>query len=906
MIESRDFAPFPDHSSQKQIMFVPMKVITARLAMEFASSSDRESKSLVDITQRSTAQLALRLILPSSILLFAALYSKSLSAEPPSQTLHAFLNSNCIHCHDGSDQEPPLNIRELEWSSTPSSVSILSRILERVQSGDMPPKTEKQPSREERTRFQSELSKVVTSFDRERIDREGRAINRRLNRYEYENSLRDLLNLQWLSIRDSLPEDGELHRYNKIGEALDVSHVQLSRYLSAADNALRQAVIVKLNRPARSVKRYYARDEFSLIGNFWPRENGTLPDRLSFPVLDSHAQPEVRSGEAPKSSPETREREAVGRVSSIFSDAGGYSWGQFRVPAAGRYKLRFKGYSIWVSGGGIGRWFYEGFGDQKAPVYHLPLWHRPNADEVWPGRRSEPIGVYAQSSGKSRALGSFDFGIEPTECEIETTLVANEVIQTDGMRLFRTRVNGTDEQYINPLATESGMPGYAIQWMEVDGPLDDDSITSGYHLLFDNLPLERLAEDSKQGLVLRIPAPPSVGREPPTPNSGRGPPGMPRRGFGGPRMIDARVEVVTENPRADAERLLKAFLTRAYDREVAPSHLDRFLRLFDQQYSKGVGFASAMVTTYTAVLASPGFLFLDSVPGDLDDVAIATRLSLFLWNSKPDSELRQLALTGQLRNPAVLQTQVERLLNDPKSRRFVDAFTDYWLDLRKIDDTSPSTTLYNDYELDEPLKSAALEETRLYVAKMIADDMPARVIVDSDFTFLNERLATHYQIPGVQGSEMRLVTLPKDSVRGGLITQASVLKVTANGTTTSPVIRGNWIAERILGVRVSPPPSVPAVEPDIRGAVTIRQQLELHRSDTNCASCHSKIDPPGLALEAFDVMGGYRQRYRAVAEDRPSEKGVGMNGQVFAFHYALPSIALVTWKMGAISTTSTT
>ncbi len=187
----------------------------------------------------------------------------------------------------------------------------------------------------------------MIDLDQQRISRDGRAVNRRLNRYEYENSLRDLLHLPWLQIRDTLPEDGELHRYNKVGEALDVSHVHLSRYMNAADNAIRQAIIVRLDRPQRSSKRYYARDEFSLAGNFWPRENGTLPDRLSFPVLDSRAQPDVRSGEAPKSTPDTREREAVGRVSSIFSDAGGYSWGQFRVPASGRYKLRFKGYSIW-------------------------------------------------------------------------------------------------------------------------------------------------------------------------------------------------------------------------------------------------------------------------------------------------------------------------------------------------------------------------------------------------------------------------------------------------------------------------------------------------------------------------------------------------------------------------------
>ena len=158
-------------------------------------------------------------------------------------------------------------------------------------------------------------------------------------------------------------------------------------------------------------------------------------------------------------------------------------------------------------------------------------------------------------------------------------------------------------------------------------------------------------------------------------------------------------------------------------------------------------------------------------------------------------------------------------------------------------------------------------------------------MVDSDFTFLNERLARHYGIPGVSGVAMRKVQLPKDSVRGGLMTQASVLKVTANGTTTSPVIRGVWIMERILGFHTAPPAGVPAIEPDIRGAVTIRQQLDRHRADPTCASCHRKIDPPGFALESFDVMGGWRDRYRAFREDATPAPGIGLSGQRFAFHY---------------------
>jgi hypothetical protein len=289
------------------------------------------------------------------------------------------------------------------------------------------------------------------------------------------------------------------------------------------------------------------------------------------------------------------------------------------------------------------------------------------------------------------------------------------------------------------------------------------------------------------------------------------------------------------------------------------------------------------------VLSSPGFVFVEEKPGRLDDHALATRLALFLWNSIPDGTLRSLADRGELSQPKVLRAQTERMLADPKARRFAHAFTDYWLDLRKIDDTSPSTTLYNDYELDDPLKLAAVEETRLFFAELLRADLPARNIVDSDFTFLNERLADHYGIQGVSGVNFRHVKLPEGSLRGGLMTQASVLKVTANGTTTSPVLRGHWITERILGLETPPPPpTVEAVEPDIRGAVTIRQQLEKHRSDASCAACHSKMDPPGFALESFDVMGGFRERYRAVSDKATPFKGFGVNGQAFAFHYALP------------------
>jgi hypothetical protein len=447
------------------------------------------------------------------------------------------------------------------------------------------------------------------------------------------------------------------------------------------------------------------------------------------------------------------------------------------------------------------------------------------------------------------------------------------------MRLFRTRVNGSDEQYVNPLARPDGIPGYAIQWMEVEGPLDDESRGAGYRRIFADLPMKRLNQGAS-GVALEVVPPPTTNRP-------AGPGGRGRRG-GNAGGREVNVEVVTENPQQDAERLLRSFTERAYRRPVTEAEVQLYLDLFKNQYDLSRSFGKSMLAAYTAVLSAPGFLFVAEAPGRLSDDALAARLAYFLWNSEPDDTLRALAKHGELRKPEVLRAQTERLLNDPKSRRFVAAFTDYWLDLRKLDDTSPSTTLYNDYELDEPLKLAALEETRLFVEELLRADLPARNIVDSDFTFLNERLAEHYGVPGVPGVKMRRVKLARDSVRGGLMTQASVLKVTANGTTTSPVLRGYWITERILGYATPPPPPVPAVEPDIRGAVTIRQQLEKHRADPSCASCHSKMDPPGLALESFDVMGGWRDRYRAVKEGVAPESGIGMDGQRFAFYYALP------------------
>jgi hypothetical protein len=347
--------------------------------------------------------------------------------------------------------------------------------------------------------------------------------------------------------------------------------------------------------------------------------------------------------------------------------------------------------------------------------------------------------------------------------------------------------------------------------------------------------------------------------------------------------------VVPVDVNADARKLLTRFVAKAYRRPTSEQDVTRFLPVVNAALETGSTFSDAMIAGYTAVLCSPGFLYLEEPVGKLDDHSLASRLSYFLWNSPPDDELRGLASAGKLSDPAILRAQADRMLDDPRSERFVTAFLDSWLDLRHINISSPDSLLYPDYYLDDLLTESALEEPRLFFGEVLRDNLPSRNLIDSDFTYLNERLAEHYGIPGIKGVAMRKTAIPEDSPRGGLMTMASVLKITANGTTTSPVLRGNWILERILGVTVPPPPpGVPAIEPDIRGAKTIRQQLAMHSKEASCAVCHSKIDPPGFALESFDILGGWRDNYRALGGKDAPVPGKGKNGQRFEFHLGLP------------------
>jgi hypothetical protein len=760
---------------------------------------------------------------PWFLAVFGVLTVAAPQGESAPPKLDRFIARNCVECHDADTKKGDLDLTALKFNlDDPTNFDTWVTVHDRVTAGEMPPKKKARPAAAELHSFTNSLTSLLLAADRVRVAKEGRSTQRRLNRYEYEETLRDVLSLPYLEVKEFLPEDRESHGFNKIGDALDVSHVQMARYLTAADFALRQTLAPQVARPETRTNRFHTwgEHEFSdKIGTEGPL------NRRTFPLVGYDLQRDVMAQKEPQiepsKDPERRESESLAVVVSTYEPTE-IRFGGFRAPISGRYRLKFSGYSIWMAS------------DYK---------------KVTPGHRPEPVSIYAETPPRVlRKLGSFDVTPEPSAHELEVWLLAGETIRPDAARLFRSR----PPDFNNPLAEADGMPGVAFAWMEVQGPLVDQWPPAGHQLLFGDLPMEDRS-------------PPAD----PFPNSKRG-----KARFRAP----AGVEVLSTNPERDAETLLRKFMQRAYRQPVQEADVQRFLAVIRSAQKAGYGFTDAMIAGYTGVLSSPAFLYLKEKPGRLDDRALAERLAYFLWNSCPDDELRGLAARGDLHRPAVLRQQTERLLNDPRSQRFVDAFLDYWIDLRLIAGVDPDAELYPDYQLDDLLVESMIGETQLFFDELLKRNLGITNLVSSDFAVLNERLANHYGIPGVEGVNLRPVRLPPDCVRGGLMTQASILKVTANGTTTSPVKRGAWIMGRLLGEPPPPPPpGVPAVEPDIRGATTIRDQLARHRNQASCAACHKNIDPAGFALESFDVMGAWRDRYRSVG---PGEKlkGSGHNG----------------------------
>jgi hypothetical protein len=743
----------------------------------------------------------------------------------------AFFEKHCAECHDSQTRKGGLDLGALAPDfANPETFARWVKVLDRLEAGEMPPKKSPRPTAAESDPVKKGLTQNLLKADQARLAGESRSAVRRMTRAEYENTIRDLFDLPGIALQGGLPADGSAHGFDKNSDALDLSHVNLAKYVEAADQALDIAIATRPAPPTVQKRRISLANRGGFVAHIIMNGDGVLlrdkkPDPAFPPAAeDRHIDQGAheRMGSFESGSTVGLFRHEDESVSPYFMD--------HVTLYPGLYRVRV---SLWSFAWDQGK--------------------------VLPSRGTEAARLsVVQLTGDGRGgqhpsavLGYFDApSMESKEHEIITWMNHNELIG------FNTASLAPVANYARKgHAMAFTGPGIAVDWLDVEGPLHEVWPPKSHQRLFDRLPLAEFKAAENPGV--RAPARPSV------------------RQLGGQNRPDPSPGLWTvrsEHPHEDADRLLASFLPKAFRRPVDLGVRSQYVAKVDERLKAGDCFETAMRWAYRAALCSPDFLYHLEPAGKLEDHALACRLSYFLWNSMPDAALTRLAESGTLHEAVVLRGEVERLLQDARSARFVEDFLGQWLKLRLIAATDPDRKLYP--EFSPYLQDSMVSETRAYFRELLEKNLDAATLVRSDFAMLNGKLAAHYGIPGVTGASVRRVQLPEGCPRGGFLTQAALLKVTANGTTTSPVPRGAFVMDRLLGQPPEPPPpGVPAVEPDVRGATTIREQLEKHRSNPTCATCHAKMDPAGFALECFDVIGGYRARYRSIGAGDPAPRG---------------------------------
>lgn len=748
------------------------------------------------------------------------------AAEVPAE-VQAFLGKHCLECHDPQTKSGGLDLssQAIDLADT-ATIARWVRLHDRVQSGEMPPKDSPRPATEEVQPVLAWLSQSLNAEELRLRENNGRRVVRRMNRVEFENTLRDLLDVPWLEVKESLPDDGRADGYTKSAAALDVSPVLLAKYAEAIDQAL-EAAVAKWSVPPEV-------ERVTLYAN----------QQYDYKVLMS-------GGDAVMLTPEMKYDDSRFPMPSATNADGNYPGGKWgfggKYPGLGeaeRDGVFNKGCTV-----GMTRTFGESFGGRFnfAPVHPgrykigVSAWsYWWDQGEVKPSPRSGSVGIYCGS----RLLGFVDApSMQPTYSELSVDLSpTNENhLRAAGASFLDAHVYFSQGQ----IKAYSGA-GIAIDKLVVSGPLYDEWPPTSHRRLFGNLPVVPLA---------KLPPDAPQPRRPSTFREARG-------AMNGPGRLVPGV-TVSDDPSGDVRQLLAIFLRRAFRRLVTDTEVERYAVIADARIKDGATFEDSLLESYRTALLSPDFLFLNEPVGKLDGEAVATRLSYLLWNSCPDDALLAAAQAGALNDPPGLRAATDRLLSDPKADRFCQDFPDQWLDLRDFDLTSPDKQLYPEFQPN--LEDAMRREPREFFQFAIRYRLPVSNLFATPINMVNQRLAEHYGVSGVEGTRFRRVDVDQSqNTRGGLLTMAAICKVTANGTTTTPVKRGAWVMKKVLGQPPQPPPpEVPSIEPDLKGATTIREQLARHRADQSCASCHAHFDPPGFALESYDVIGGRRDFYRA-------------------------------------------
>lgn len=743
-----------------------------------------------------------------------------------------FFKTYCVHCHGPDEQNAMLRLDTLplDIGQDVQTADTWQKILNAVNSGAMPPELEEQPTGDEKAAFLGELSeKIVVARDR-LADSGGVIVMRRLNRREYQNTIRDLLGVT-IDVSD-LPNDAGAGSFDTVGASLFFSPDQFERYLDLGRRALGEIIAGAEQRPAATTKRIEVekkarRDAEAFIEKFrdglqryqaWKATEGKQP-ASDFGFLD---EPRAR------------------RAKKLYDKNAPY----------------FHAFETWPETE-TGTYFSQihstidaGFSDEQ-PVGEYLLRVRLGAAEDAPAnRRFVEFGRKIDVGGRTEfeIIDSYQITASrkhPQTIEIPVTL------RSQGSRDFCFRQMRPNHKMANfrknPVVPD---PVLWVDWVEVEGPLVGQWPPENYRRIFFRHDENRQDEDYAREIITRF--------------------------------------------------ALNAFRGK----EPHQAFVDRLVGIYQQHRETGARFERSVQEALAVVLASPEFLYLSEqgVEGELSDLELASRLSYFLWSAPPDEALLAAARDGSLSEPDQLRSQVDRMLDDPKSWEFVTGFTHQWLDLERIDLFQFDKDLYPDF--DESTQVAAVDEVYHFVETLLRENISVRHFLESDFIVVNGLLAQYYGIDGITGERWRKVPAPPE--RGGLLGMAAVLAMGSDGERTSPVHRGAFVLRKLLN---DPPPPAPANVPQLSRLedeiVTTRQRLNIHQEEAQCRHCHRKIDPIGFGLENFDAAGHWRtdetlfkisynknnkRRKSAVGSEPVDASGQLYQGPEFADFYELRSL----------------
>lgn len=805
------------------------------------------------------------------------------SGEYPTK-IRPLLEQHCIRCHGPEKQKGKLRLDTLSPDFSGPAAETWHDVLENLNLGEMPPEEETQPNREQRRLLTSWIRSGLKEAARERNGAHGQIVLRRLTRYEYHNTLRDLLGLEMDFARDLPPEPSSEDGFKNNGHALGISPLQIEYYLKSARRALDKAIVtgpapevfehrftnssqgnqrrqqVVPGNHMRPGGRFFGKMQtFPHEGEFRIRlkAGATVPEGMGYPRMrvsigmrsDTQSPTKVVGEvDVTADTSDPRVYELRGRIE------------EFPLPG---HNPKFPGLTITVA-----NVYDDGLPPDKPYQFKAIPIPGPQKKELGKAvkahRPSLPLEktVLKKNNKALRGVTKFIDGLQKKMEELNVLDPEDENQVDLAFRLFdlQNQRNKLRAQ-IKTAARQLKQDDHEAFWAAFESH-NQNALARHESILKRFAHIEPIDRKDKARLQALMPK-----------QAERSTVILESLEFTGPYFHSwppaSHQRLLPEmegDDRARAKGALQQFITRAYRRPATKEDLAVILSFYDEVRPLSSSFEEAMRECFAMVLVSPEFLYLvEPAPSheqrDLTQHELATRLSYFLWSTTPEDELLSQATSGELKDSKIIAERTRKMIADARSKQFVRHFTDQWLDLSGIDRVAINPEYYPKF--DDSLKPMMREETQRFFAEILHKDLSALNLIDSDFVMLNERLARHYGLSGPQSGAFERVSLKAQDRRGGILTQAGILLLNSTGEDSHPVRRAVWVRDRLLNdPPADPPADVPGLESDEPNfkKLSVRRQLEVHRKKEACADCHRGIDPWGIPFEGFDAVGQWREK----------------------------------------------